>query len=165
MFFKRYEKQLKIFIISFYSFLLLLIFFCSNGGHFEFYHPEKEVFCIIDGKKVFTSLDDLKVPFLRFFIYGNQGMFCTYHLYYKDESGKKNNFITYKFPYKYGLDEKMETAFFVIEETSDMIKIYYNNEPAGGFEMGKNPFSKNILLEYKRNLDDILKTNGLCYLY
>ena len=162
---KIYDKQLKIFIISFYSFFLLLIFFCSNGGHFEFYHPEKKVFCVIDEKKVFTGLDDLKVPFLRFFIYGNQSMFCTYHLYYEDDTGEKNNFITYRFPYKYGLDEHLETTFFVIEETSDSIKIYYNNEPAGGFEMENNPFSKNILLEHKRNLDEILNTNGTCYLY
>ncbi len=155
---------LKISIIVFYSFVLVLHYSCTNGGHFEFYNAKNKMTCNIEGKKISTYVDDLDVPYIRFFILGNHGMYCTYHINYEDESGKKNSFITYKFPYKYGLDVVLEKASFVIEETLDNVKIYYNNNPTNGFVIENNPFSKKLILEYTSDLKKVSNADGNCSL-
>ena len=143
-----FDKFVKIFILVVYGFFILLDYSCTGGGNFEYAEPYKLPTCAIENKKISRNIENMNVPYLRLFIKGTYGLYSVYHIYYKDENGERINFITYKFPFDYGLDVEMEDTGIFIEETPDAIKFYYNREPVGGFNIETNPFSKKIQMEY-----------------
>ena len=159
-----FERIVKYFIIIVCSFYMLIEYACTDGGNFDFAEPKNLPTCSVENKKVARYLEKMKVPFLRLFINGTQGLFSTYHVYYKNASGKKIDIITYKFPFTYGLDVIMEDTRIMIKETPEVIMIYYDEEPIDGFIISDNPFSKKILLEYKSDLEELRKKGESCFI-
>ena len=145
---KSFENPVKIFIVVFYSFFILLYYSCTSGGHYEFKEPINKEVCDIDGKSISRFKENIDIPFFREFIFGYRGIYGIFHIYYEDETGNRNNIITYKFPFSYGLDNVSEDTGLLIEETPDVIRCYYDREPEGGFIVENNPFSKKIEFKY-----------------
>lgn len=142
-----FDRFVKIFILVVYGFFILLDYSCTGGGNFKYVDPYRPT-CIVENKETSRYIENMNVPYLRLFIKGTYGLYSVYHIYYKDENGERINFITYKFPFDYGLDVEMEDTGIFIEETPNAIKFYYNREPVGGFIIESNPFSKKIQMEY-----------------
>ena len=172
MIMKSAERGIKIFITLFFIFLMLLEYSCENGGRYsvmkekqlvEDMFKEKKIECEIAAKEMSWLEEPIDVSFWKVFILGYHGMYRVYDVLYTNELGRKNKFITYKFPFTYGLDVPVEETSLLFEETRDAIKIYYDKEPVGGFVVENNPFSKKILFEQKSNFNDIVRTDEACY--
>ena len=161
---KSFEKFIKIFIIFAYTFFILLDYSCTGGGNFKFSESYNSPNCILENKKISVYPENINVPYLRLFIKGTRGIFVNYHVYYKNDLGEKNDILTYRFPFTYGLDVIMENTLIMVKETSDAIIIYYDKEPINGFVIKNNPFSKKVLLKYKSDLDELRKNGETCFL-
>lgn len=171
MFIRILEIIIKTSISLFCLFVMLLCYFCWNGGYFEGF--EKEFFvryselkdeisvCEIEQNKISKFGETIDTAFLRLFVYGTHGLYRVYHIIYENSQGEAN-FLTYKFPLTLGIGAIVEDTDLVIEESVDAITIYYNRKPLNKFEIEHNPFSKKIKFEYKNDLSEMKKKEGSC---
>ncbi len=169
-----FENFLKLFAVSIFLFPMLLCYVFWSGGHFPgsgtepFFmistNDENKISCKIEGKQLFVHGDSVNVSFFRLYFNFYHDLNRKFHIYYQNENGEKNDFVTYMFPLTYGIGAIIENTDVVIEETSDFIKIYYDKEPVNGFalEGDLHPFSKKILFEFRRNLYSLKKKGGVC---
>ena len=170
---KKNERQAKVFIIGFYGFVMLLLFAYHPHDFASFYNEQvlsqtKSNYkagkvCQIEDYVLYKFEEPLIVPFLQVFINGYYGLYRVYDIMYMDKSGKKSKFFTYKWPLTYGLDVIPEDVYFVIEESLDVITIYYDKEPVDGFNVEKNPFSKKIQFKFLSDLKSVRSVEGACY--
>ena len=152
---------------------MLLEYSCENGGHYpvmdekmiigENANDEKKINCEFDKKRILWLEEPVDMPYWKIFIWGYHGMYRVYDVLYENELGKTTKLFTYKFPFTYGLDVLAENTFFLIEESHDLIKIYYDRKPVDGFIIDNNPFSKRIIFQYMSNLDDVERKDHMCY--
>jgi hypothetical protein len=170
---KKNERQAKVFIIGFYGFVMLLMFACYPQNftpddnervlsQTKSNHKKGNV-CQIEDYKLYKFEEPLVVPFLQVFINGLYGLYRVYDIMYVNKSGEKSKFFTYKCPLTYGLDVIPEDVYFVIEESLDVITIYYDKEPVGGFNVEKNPFSKKIQFKFLKDTKGVRAEEGACY--
>ncbi len=170
---KKNEREAKVFIIGFYGFVMLLMFAFYPRDFSSFYN-ERELsqtksnyktgnVCQIEDYKLYKFEEPLIVPFWQVFINGFYGLYRVYDIMYVNKSGEKSKFFTYKCPLTYGLDVVPEDVHFVIEESLDVVTIYYEKEPVGGFKVEKNPFSKKIQFKFLRDTKGVRVNEGACY--
>lgn len=170
---KNNEREAKVFVIGFYGFIMLLQFACHPQDFSSAYSEQvlsqtKSNYkagkvCQIEDYKLYKLEEPLIVPFLQVFINGYYGLYRVYDIMYMDKSGEKSKFFTYKCPLTYGLDVIPEDVHFVIEESLDVITIYYDKEPVGGFNVEKNPFSKKIQFKFLKDTKGVRAEEGACY--
>ena len=170
---KKNEKQAKVFIIGFYGFVMLLLYVCHPRDFtpvdnervlaYTKANQKEGIGCQIEGYKLSKLEEPLVVPFLQVFINGYYGLYRVYDIMYVNESGEKRKFLTYKCPLTYGLDVIPEDIDFVIEETSDVITVYYEKEPVDGFKVENNPFSKEIQFKFLSDLENVRAVEGACF--
>ena len=170
---KKNERQAKVFIIGFYGFVMLLLYACHPPDFtpvdnervlaYTKANQKKGIGCQIEGYKLSKLEEPLVVPFLQVFINGYYGLYRVYDVMYVNKSGEKSKFFTYKCPLTYGLDVIPEDVHFVIEESLDVITIYYDKEPVGGFNVEKNPFSKKIQFKFLKDTKGVRAEEGACY--
>ena len=103
------------------------------------------------------------VLYLQLFIHGYYVLYRVYDFMYVNKSGEKRKFFTYKCPLTYGLDVIPEDIDFIIEETSDVITVYYEKEPVDGFKVENKPFSKEIQFKFLSDLENVRTVEGACF--
>ena len=124
---------------------------------------EKKEHCAIEGKTLSVLEENVEIPFpLIYFDLGIRKLYRVYRFIYAKES-EKNFFGTYRFPVTTGIGAIHEDPDMVIDETSDLITIFYNKEPVDGFFIGKNLFSQKLLFVHKPNLSELKNKDGVCY--
>lgn len=168
------DRPLKMLIVFFGGFPMLLCFLFWNGGHFKgvgaspfrqhLSQKDNSMACSIDGTKLFLIGDDVDVSFFQMYAISGFKAYRFYHVFFIDETENRINFITYKFPLTTGVGAIIENTDMIIENSSDTITIYYDKEPIDGFLLEHNPFSKKILFERLDNLKSLKKHEGVCYL-
>ena len=117
-----------------------------------------------DRRKTLSVLEEnVEIPFpLIYFDLGIRKLYRVYRFIYAKES-EKNFFGTYRFPVTTGIGAIHEDPDMVIDETSDLITIFYNKEPVDGFFIEKNLFSQKLLFVLKPNLSELKNKDGVCY--
>ncbi|SHK42487.1 MULTISPECIES: hypothetical protein [unclassified Fibrobacter] len=151
-------------------FVFVLLFFSSCGllwgtflgiGYIPFFQFSsknmKTTICNIEGKRIFLFGEDTNVPYFSF-----KEEYRVYHILSEDSTNKEY-IATYKFPLTTGIGAIVENTDIAIVETQEDITIYYNREPAGGFVIEQNPFSKKLRAEFRDRLFYIKSVDGACY--
>lgn len=144
-------------------------FFKGNGEfHFKKRTPDGKQLehCVIEGKKISVFEDDIEASFWSrlYFSIGGKNLHRVYRFVYENNS-EKEIFGTYQFLATTGIGAIHENTGMVIEESSDLITIFYNKEPVDGFFIEKNPFSKKLLFVFKSKLSELKRKDGACFYY
>ena len=132
---KSFEKFIKNFIIFAYTFFILLDYSCTGGGNFKFSESYNSPNCIVENKKISVYPENINVPYLRLFIKGTRGIFVNYHVYYKNDLGEKNDILTYRFPFTYGLDVIMEDTLIMVKKSSFKIQKWFRRTEKEWWDM------------------------------
>ncbi len=145
---KIFFRILKLVIIGGFVLSLVLSKLFTHGMDQPFVVPVH--YCEIEGKKMYVQTESNHPGFWECYFNRDYCVTYTRSLLY-EQGDQKQTLIKYDYP-RHDFSGDSISLFLSIAEEDDRVAIYYNREPAHGFFLVNNPFSKKIqFVQAERN--------------